>query len=103
MNFDEAKQYITEYLSDINNIKFSIKNVLILIGKYNLIEEFKLIRNNKKLIEKYNFINIFYYSMLSSVYYKNSDIYKLHDEFSIDEFEKMCKTNSYDINELKLI
>lgn len=76
-----------EIKSFIDKNQYSVNEIFFIIGKYNLIDQIKKCLTNIKLINYYEYVNLFYYAMIAGIYYKNDDIINImvSNNFFCDE------------------
>lgn len=111
---DNAIIIVDKYINELNqfldtsdyNILFKIKEdisyIMALIGYYNLTEQLNTIYNNPKIQGYYNYINIYFNTILMAVFKKNDDIldilikYNIHFNKTeyINIIDKQIKFNS---------
>jgi hypothetical protein len=100
---EEACKIVNDYIKLLddffNNLSrdfqnytlYSINEIMFIIGKYNLIIELEYFINNIALEKYYEYINLFYFTMLAAVHYKNTEIIDVLVKF------KNIDVNNYEI------
>lgn len=83
---ESALLIVKEYIESANNFfdnkstnfiinnKYSINDILFLIGSYDLNNELMIFLDFKNIINYYKYINIFHYAMIGAIYKNNSNI-----------------------------
>lgn len=100
---EEACKIVNDYIKLLDNFfnnlsrdfqnytLYSINEIMFIIGKYNLVIELKYFINNIALEKYYEYINLFYFTMLAAVHYKNTEIIDVLVKF------KNIDVNNYEI------
>lgn len=77
-----------------NYAEFNIIQIMYLIGKFNFIEELNIIIQNTYIKKYFEYLNIFYYTMISCIHHNNynmMDILKETIFMDIDEYTIIYK------------